>query len=91
MKIEISTTEKTIKILEDISANELMEFMNSIKNIEEYKIIQTKEYIYIPQPVYYQQTPYYPYPSYPIYSSTTNTATTNTGGTFISNIRYNND
>lgn len=85
MKIEINTTEKTIKILEDIPSKELMDLMNSIKDIEHYKLIQTKEFVYVPQPVYYQQTPYFPNPSYPIYYTTSSAIT----GT--SNIRYNND
>lgn len=72
MKIEINTTEKTIKILEDIPSKELMDLMNSIKDIDQYKLIQTKEFVYVPQPVYYQPSPYYPLtnPSYPIYYTT---------------------
>jgi len=46
MKLEINTTEKTIKILEDISAKELLAFADSIKNFDEYRILITKEFVY---------------------------------------------
>lgn len=89
MKIEINTTEKTIKILEDITSKELMDLMNSIKDIDQYRLIQTKEFVYVTQPVYYQTSPYYPStnPSFPIVYTTS----TDSAATFTSNIRYNND
>jgi hypothetical protein len=55
MKIEINTTEKTIKLLEDISVKEMIELGDSIKNFKEYKLIQSKEihYVQVPQYIYY--------------------------------------
>ena len=73
MKIEINTTEKKINILEEVSVKELQILLESIKNIDEYTITQSKEYIYIPQPTYI-------YPNYPYYP----TFTTSSGG----NITY---
>lgn len=54
MKIEINTKEKTIKLLEDVSFEELKELLKTFKNGEDYTIIKTVE-------VQYQPHYYYPY------------------------------
>lgn len=82
MKIEINPTEKTIKILEDISTKELLSLVNSINNFEEYKLIQSKEIIYVQQPTFYPT--YYPTNPYtPIWTTSTgsNITVTTTGST----------
>lgn len=72
MKIEINTTEKTIKLLEDISVNDIIELGSSIKNFEEYKLIQSKEFIYT-QPIQYMYyNPYTPInPHIPVFTTST--------------------
>lgn len=80
MKIEINTTEKYVKILEDISAKELLNLMDNIKNIEDYKILQTKEIVYT-QPIQYIYDRYYINPYTPIWTTSTGTGVTITTST----------
>jgi hypothetical protein len=74
MKIEINTTDKTIKILEDIQAKELLALIDIIKDIDEYKIIQTTSYY---QP--YIQPYIMPY-TYPIIYNTCTITTNDSSG-----------
>jgi hypothetical protein len=88
MKLEINTTEKTIKILEDISAKELLSLADTILNFDEYKIIQSKEFVY--QQIY-PQFYYEPY-KFPIITTTEgSTVTTSSGSGNITFYRYNHD
>jgi hypothetical protein len=81
MKLDINTTEKTIKILEDISAKELLTLAESIKNIDEYRILQTKEFVYQSPITYHYQN--YPYvPTIPCFT---------TSGTGITTLSHNSD
>lgn len=95
MKIEINTLEKTIKILEDVSVKDIMELGASIKNFDEYKIIQSKEFIYT-QPIQYiyHQNPYIPITPYtPIWTTSIGTGRTDvtitTTGSSYTNSYYN--
>ena len=83
MKLEINITEKTIKILEDISAKELLSLAETVLNFEEYKIIQSKEFVY--QQVY-PQFYYEPY-RFPLFTTTGNSGS----GNNVTYYRYNHD
>lgn len=81
MKIEVNTTEKTIKILEDVKLEEILQFISTLKDGNEYKIIKTLEF------VYHQYQPYYIYPSFYTTPNTGQpiiTCGTTTTGTFSS-------
>jgi hypothetical protein len=83
MKLEINTTEKTIKMLEDISAKELLSLSETILNFDEYKIVQSKEFVH--QQIY-PQFYYEPY-RFPL-----STATGSSGsGNCVTYYRYNHD
>lgn len=99
MKIELNTEAKTIKILEDVSTMELLELLNTIKDIEQYKVIQTEvvKHHYYPHYQYYHTSPWInPYvystgsPTITVGSSGRTITTSNGGGT-NSFYRFNQD
>ena len=68
MKLQIDTTEKTIKVLEDIPLGELLSAIKKLLPEDEWEKYKLQTNIYQYQPYYPVLTPYAPtwtyYPSY---------------------------